>query len=290
MAIQWFPGHMTKARRQLEAIREVIDVVIEIVDARVPQSSQNPLIDEVFVRQPRLVVLNKADLAEESITTVWIEAWTEEKRRALAMDARTGKGMHAVFALCQQLLAPLYTVWRKKGMQPRAIRAVVVGIPNVGKSTWINRFVQQAATKTGNRPGITKGTQWIRVHPQLDLLDTPGLLWPKFEDDLTGLKLAATGAVRDTVFSPEDVACWLLKFLQQAHPHSLFSRYGMTITNDEQEVSCLNWLHTIGHRRGAMRKGGLVDYVESARIVLRDFQAGLLGRCSLEKPALFIQR
>ncbi|MBU6146106.1 MAG: ribosome biogenesis GTPase YlqF [Paenibacillaceae bacterium] len=269
--IQWFPGHMAKAKRQLEAMRSVIDIVLELVDARIPKSSRNPILDEVFARIPRLVVMNKADLAHPESTEAWMRTFSQEGVAAVASDLRSPTKL--VFARCQRLLAPLYAQWHRKGMRPRPVRAVVVGIPNVGKSTWINRFVRQSATKTGNRPGVTKGTQWVRVHEQMELLDSPGLLWPKFDDARTGMMLAAIGSVGEHVYAVSDVARWVLDTVGAMEPQHVIDRYGV-----------VGSLHEIGARRGALRAHGIVDEDQAARIVLRDFRAGLLGRCSLEVP------
>ncbi len=269
--IQWFPGHMTKAKRQLEIMRPVIDIVLELVDARIPKSSRNPILDEVFARIPRLVVMNKADLAHPECTEAWIRTFAQEGIAAATSDVRSSP--KRVFDQCQRLLAPLYEQWARKGIRPRPVRAVVVGIPNVGKSTWINRFVRQAATKTGNRPGVTKGTQWVRVHDQMELLDSPGLLWPKFDDARTGMMLAAIGSVGEHVYAVTDVARWVLDTVGAMQPQRIIDRYGV-----------IGPLHDIGVRRGALRAHGVVDEDQAARIVLRDFRAGEFGRCSLEVP------
>jgi ribosome biogenesis GTPase A len=286
MTIQWFPGHMSKARRQVEAKLGVIDVALEMVDARMPSSSRNPMVEQMLKTKPRLMLLNKQDLAEAAVTAKWITRWTTDSVRVLPIDASTGEGMHAIFALCQQLVAPLYEMWRKKGMQPRPIRALVIGIPNVGKSTLINRLTKRHVAATGDRPGVTKGQQWIRIHPDLELLDTPGLLWPKFEDPDAGWKLAAIGAIRLDILPLEEVALHVLRYVLQQDGALLRQRYGVQEAGDEQDISAcaLRMLETIAQQRGAIRRKGHIDWERASQIVLQDFRAGKWGRMSLETP------
>jgi ribosome biogenesis GTPase A len=213
MTIQWFPGHMTRARRQIEEKLKLIDVAIELLDARLPSSSRNPMIYEILGNKPRLVLLNKHDLADPAVTMRWVEQLATENIKVLPIDASAGTGVQQILPRCRELMAPKFELWRKKGMQPRSIRVLIVGIPNVGKSTLINRLAGRGVTATGDRPGITKGQQWIKIGKDMELLDTPGILWPRFEDPLVGLRLAATGAIRDEILHLEEIAIFVAKVL-----------------------------------------------------------------------------
>jgi ribosome biogenesis GTPase A len=281
MTIQWFPGHMAKARRQVTEKLKLIDVVIELLDARLPLSSRNPMIDEIIADKPRLVLLNKADLADAQKTKLWIE-YFEEKHgtQALPIDAQSGKGVQQISAACKELVADMLEKRKSKGMLPRAVRALIVGIPNVGKSSLINRLAKKSIAKTGDRPGITKAQQWIKVGQELELLDTPGILWPKFEDQNVGFRLAASGAIKDELLDFQEVALFAAAYLRTEYPNRLSERYNLeTVPEDRVEL-----LDAIGRRRGCLVSGGFIDYDKVSEIILRELRSGKLGPITFEVP------
>ncbi|WP_280949490.1 ribosome biogenesis GTPase YlqF [Halalkalibacter urbisdiaboli] len=279
--IQWFPGHMAKARREVTEKLKLIDVVIELLDARVPLSSRNPMIDEIVAHKPRLILLNKTDLADPNVTAQW-KRWFEQKgAMVLSINSQTGKGTEQIAAACQQLASALLEKLRSKGMKPRAIRAMILGIPNVGKSTLINRLASKKIAKVGDRPGITKQQQWIKVGTELELLDTPGILWPKFEDQITGFRLAATGAIKDELLDFQDVALFVLNYLKDEYPDRVKERYKLEQVPDEG----LELFDAIGRKRGCLLSGGYIDYDKAAEIILRELRSGTLGQITLEKPS-----
>lgn len=286
MTIQWFPGHMTRARRQMEEKLKLIDVAIELLDARLPRSSRNPMIGEILGAKPRLVLLNKCDLADPEVTERWLKHLAEEQVKVLEIDAVSGTNVKSILPRCKELLLLKFEAWRKKGMKPRAIRTLIVGIPNVGKSTLINRLAGRAAAATGDRPGVTKGQQWIKLGEEMELLDTPGILWPKFEDPLVGYRLAATGAIRDEVLHVEDVAFYLAKELVRRYPHAFKDRYGIEELPEDVENphEVVELLERIGRRRGALMSGGKIDLRKASDALLHDLRTGKLGRISLEEP------
>ncbi|MCP8970154.1 ribosome biogenesis GTPase YlqF [Ectobacillus ponti] len=280
MTIQWFPGHMAKARRQITEKLKLIDVVIELVDARLPASSRNPMIDEILTHKPRLVVLNKADLADDRVTKQWIQYFAEKGQKAISINAQAGQGMKEITAASKELVKEKFDKMVAKGIKPRAVRALIVGIPNVGKSTLINKVAKKNIAKTGDRPGVTTAQQWIKIGKELELLDTPGILWPKFEDEMVGYRLAATGAIKDTILNLQDVAVYALRFLAAHYPKQLQERYALTeIPEDIVEL-----FDAIGKRRGCLAGGGMIDYDKTAELVLRELRAGLLGRITFETP------
>jgi ribosome biogenesis GTPase A len=280
MTIQWFPGHMAKARRQITEKLKLIDVVIELVDARLPLSSRNPMIDEIISHKPRLVVLNKADMADEAITRKWISYFEQLGYKAISINAQAGQGIKEIAAASKELVKEKFDKLAAKGVNPRAVRALIVGIPNVGKSTLINKLAKKNIAKTGDRPGVTTAQQWIKVGKELELLDTPGVLWPKFEDELVGLRLAATGAIKDAILNLQDVAVYALRFLSAHYPEKLKERYNLShIPEDIVEL-----FDEIGKRRGCLMGGGIVDYDKTAELVLRELRAGKLGRITFEEP------
>jgi ribosome biogenesis GTPase A len=281
MTIQWFPGHMAKAKREVQEKLKLIDIVFELVDARIPISSRNPMIDEILVNKPRIVLLNKADMADEEITKQWIAFFQKQHIKALAIDSQAGTGVKQIVAAAKEMLKPKFEKMMAKGIKkPRAMRALIVGIPNVGKSTLINRLAGKHIAKTGDKPGVTKAQQWIKVGKEMELLDTPGILWPKFEDEEVGLKLATTGAIKDTILNLQDVAVYALNFLKQHYPERLKERY--SLAEIPEDIVAL--FDEIGRRRGCLMSGGLVDYDKVAELVLREIRTEKLGRLSFEKP------
>lgn len=278
--IQWFPGHMAKARREVTEKLKQIDVVIELVDARVPLASRNPMIDELVSHKPRLVLLNKADLADPVLTAKWGHFFQEQGFKVIAIDSQSGKGTEKIPTLAKELAVDLIEKWQAKGMKPRAIRALILGIPNVGKSTLINRLASKKIAKTGDRPGITKRQQWIKVGNELELLDTPGILWPRFEDQLVGYRLAATGAIKDEILDLQDVAVFLLNYLKKEYPKLLMERFKLTELNED----VVELMDTIGKNRGLLISGGYIDYDRAAELIIREFRGCKIGKISLEKP------
>ncbi|BAB06195.1 ribosome biogenesis GTPase YlqF [Halalkalibacterium halodurans] len=280
MTIQWFPGHMAKARREVTEKLKLIDVVIELLDARVPLSSRNPMMDEIVAHKPRLVLLNKDDLADPSKTKEWTRFFEEGGATVLPINAQTGQGVSRISPACQTLAQALIEKQRAKGMKPRAIRAMILGIPNVGKSTLINRLASKRIAKVGDRPGITKQQQWIKVGKELELLDTPGILWPKFDDQATGFRLAATGAIKDELLDFQDVALFVLRYMREMYPDRLMDRYKL----NELPEDGVTLFDAIGKKRGHLLSGGYIDYDKTAEMILRELRAGTLGRITLEVP------
>lgn len=282
MTIQWFPGHMAKARREVSEKLKLIDVVIELVDARIPLASRNPMIDELVQAKPRLVLLNKADLADESITSQWTAYFKGNGVDALAVNSQTGKSTQQIINRVKQLAAPKIEKMKAKGIRnPRAIRVLILGIPNVGKSTLINRLANKKAAKTGDRPGVTTAQQWIKVGKEIELLDTPGILWPKFEDQLVGLKLAATGAIKDPILDFHQIALYILNHLSDHYPHMLKDRYHLELVPENM----VELLGEIASNRGFIISGGEVDYDKAAEVIIRELRSGKIGHISFESPA-----
>ena len=270
---------MTKARRMMQEDIKLIDLVIELVDARVPSSSRNPDIDELAKNKARLILLNKSDLADERMNQAWMAFFQEKGFHVVQVNSRSGAGIKAIGAVIQEACKEKTERDRKRGIKNRPIRAMVVGIPNVGKSTFINTYAGKACAKTGNKPGVTKGKQWIRLNKSTELLDTPGILWPKFEDQAVGMKLAMVGSIRDEILNMEELALKLIEFLDQAYPGTLSGRYGVL-----EEKSALEVLNGIAKNRGCLLKGNELDYIKASSILLDDFRSGRLGRITLEQP------
>lgn len=279
MNIQWYPGHMTKARRMMEEDIKLIDVLIELVDARVPMSSRNPDIDRLGQNKSRVILLNKADLSDSEANERWLAHFRADGFYALTVNSRAGGGVKAVQALIQEACREKIERDKKRGILNRPVRAMVAGIPNVGKSTFINALAGKACTKTGNKPGVTKGKQWIRINKQVELLDTPGILWPKFEDEKTGVRLAMIGSVKDEVLNIEELSLVLIGFLQRHYPGTLEKRY--QITEEDLPAGCLAG---VAENRHCLLKGGEPDYAKAAGILFDDFRSGRLGKITLEFP------
>lgn len=285
MTIQWFPGHMAKARRQVTEKLKLVDIIFELVDARIPQSSRNPMIDEIIQHKPRIVLLNKADMADGERTKEWISYFKEKGIQALAINSQAGVGMKEITALANVVLAEKFDRMRAKGIRPRAIRAMIVGIPNAGKSTLINRLAKKNIAKTGNTPGVTKAQQWIKVGKELELLDTPGILWPKFEDQEVGLKLALTGAIKDTILNLQDIAIFGLRFLEKEYPERLKERFQL----EEIPEDIVELFDKIGVVRGCLTGGAVVDYDKVTELVIREIRSEKFGRLTFERARDFIE-
>ncbi len=280
MTIQWFPGHMAKARREVTEKLQLIDVVFELVDARLPLSSRNPMIDEVIKNKPRIILLNKADMADTQVTRQWLTYFRNKGMTVLDINAQEGNGLKQLVSTAKQLLQEKFAKMAAKGIKnPRAIRALIVGIPNVGKSTLINRLAGKNIAKTGDRPGVTKAQQWIKMGKEMELLDTPGILWPKFEDMEVGYKLAASGAIKDTILNRYDIAMYTIRFLQQSYPKFLQERYEVDATMDADKLFI-----AIGKRRNCFSAGGEIDSDKISELLLREVRSMKLGAISFEKP------
>lgn len=280
MDIQWYPGHMAKTRRLLEENVKLVDVVIEILDARIPYSGRNPNFDDIVSKKPRLIVLNKCDMADENKTAIWIRFYKEKGISVLPVSCLTGKGVNKISPAIFELIKDKMDKYAQKGVKKSA-KVMIIGIPNVGKSTLINRLVGKAAAKTGDRPGVTRTKQWIRLKDGLELLDTPGILPPKFEDQNIALRLAYTGAIRDEIIETETIACSLLEYLRDFYPELLLKRYKLT---DISALKGYEILENIGKMRGCLISGGEIDLSRAANIVLEDFRSVKIGNITLENP------
>lgn len=279
MHFQWYPGHMTKAKRMMQDNIKLIDLVIELVDARIPLSSRNPDIDELGRHKARLILLNKADLAEERWNDAWAEYFMEKGFSVVKVNSKKGGGMKSIHGVIQEACREKIERDRKRGILNRPVRAMVVGIPNVGKSTFINSLTGKSCTKTGNKPGVTKGKQWIRLNRQVELLDTPGILWPKFEDQQVGLKLAFVGSIKDDILQTEELGAELLRFMLDNYPGVLESKYAV-----EEDDDAYTTLSRIAESRHCLVRGNELDTEKAALLLLDDFRNGKLGRLTLEYP------
>ena len=279
MNYQWYPGHMTKARRMMQEDSRLVDLVIEIVDARVPMSSRNPDIDEIGKNKFRIILLNKIDLADPEFNSLWKKYFEEKGFFVQEINSKSGMGVKNIQPLVQEACREKIERDRKRGIINRPVRAMVVGIPNVGKSTFINSFAGRACTKTGNKPGVTKGKQWVRLGKNLELLDTPGILWPRFEDQKVGERLAMIGSINDEILHADELAASVISFLYREYTNALGERYHINLCEDAYKV-----LEEICVSRRCFLKGEQPDILRAASIIIDDFRSGKLGRITLESP------
>ncbi len=279
MIFQWYPGHMTKTKRMMQENIKLIDVVIELVDARVPLSSKNPDIDQIAGNKPRIILINKYDLADPNYTKEWEEYYKDRGFHTSLLNSKQTKEVdkvkNIIFEACKERIERN----RRRGMINKPMRAMIVGIPNVGKSTFINSIAKKASAKTGNKPGVTRGKQWIRINKDIELLDTPGILWPKFEDQIVGLHLALIGSIKDEILQSYELAIKLIEFMKEYYPSYLEKRYEITIDKDPEAI-----LEDIARRRGCVIRGGELDLDKASNLLLDDFRNGKLGRITLELP------
>ena len=279
MNLQWYPGHMTKAKRQMQEDLKLIDLIIELVDARIPLSSRNPDIDELGKNKARLILLNKSDLADERYNEQWSAYFQKKGFYVVKVNAKSGAGLKSIQGVIQEACKAKIERDRRRGIKNRPIRAMVVGIPNVGKSTFINSYAGKACAKTGNKPGVTKGKQWIRLNKTLELLDTPGILWPKFEDQEVGKRLAFIGSIKDEILNLEELSRELLDYIRTNYPGLLNTRYGI-----EEEGTPVSLLEAVADKRKCLIRGQEIDYAKAAGIVMEEFRNGKIGRITLEFP------
>ncbi len=282
--IQWFPGHMTRTRRKIKECLPLIDLVVEILDARIPLASRNPDMDSLVAGKPRLVILNKADMADEAATAAWVAYYRKKGITALALDCKSGRGVNGFVPAMRAVLSEKIAAWEAKGMVSRPVRAMVVGIPNAGKSSFINRLARGGKAKVEDRPGVTRDNRWFTVDAGALLLDTPGVLWPKFEDQEVARRLAYTGAIRDEILDTEELACGLLQLLADEYRDLLCARYRLS----EEDLECCadSWdlLCLIGKKRGMLVSGGEVNTERAATMLLDEFRGAKIGRITLERP------
>lgn len=296
MDYQWYPGHMTKARRMMQENIALIDLLIELTDARAPQSGRNPDIDSLAKGKSRIIVLNKADLADSEATDSWRSHFEQEGILTAAVDSRKGSGVRQLKPLIDKACQEKLERNRRRGIVNRPVRAMIAGIPNVGKSTFINSFAGKAVAKTGDKPGVTKGKQWIRLNKNVELLDTPGILWPKFDDRIIGMRLAILGSIRDEITDEGELALWLIRYLTDVYPDALEERYGFEpdmaeavrdageALPDEDSGAARMMLEKIAVRRGCLKAGGVADLAKASKVLIDDFRSGRLGRITLERP------
>lgn len=282
MVLQWFPGHMAKTKRLITDNLKLVDVVIELVDARLPLSSRNPEIDKIVGNRPRVLVLNKADIADPNSNTKWLNYFKNQGIETILADSQSGNGLKNLNSSIENVLAEKFEKERQKGIQRHSVKMMVVGIPNVGKSSFINRLSGRSATKTGDRPGVTTAKQWIRVSGKYELLDTPGILWPKFEDFEVAKRIAYTGGIKDEIMDIEELAFYLVGFLRNNYPDMLNSRFNITEETDEMEDFEL--LELIGKKRGCIVSGGNIDTLRTANLILDEFRSAKIGKITLELP------
>ena len=278
MLIQWFPGHMAKTKRLIIEHLKAVDVAAELLDARIPLASANPMVEELLSGKPRIIILNKADLADPGMTKAWESYYKRKGVAAVSMSCGNGKDKKKFLRLIKEAASPMLEKWKRRGLKTRSVRIMILGIPNVGKSTLINFISGTAAARTANTPGHTRGKQWVRLSQGLDLLDTPGVLWPKFEDQVSALRLAATGAIAGDVFDADTVVPELMRVLARTAPDALREKYGIEDAAADPQIL----LAQAGKRRGCILPGGAIDYARAQTMILNDFRSGKLGRITLD--------
>lgn len=278
MLIQWFPGHMAKTKRLIIEHLKAVDVAAELLDARIPLASANPMVEELLSGKPRIIILNKADLADPGMTKAWESYYKRKGVAAVSMSCGNGKDKKKFLRLIKEAASPMLEKWKRRGLKTRSVRIMILGIPNVGKSTLINFISGTAAARTANTPGHTRGKQWVRLSQELDLLDTPGVLWPKFEDQVAALRLAATGAIAGDVFDADTVVSELMRVLARTAPDALREKYGIEDAAADPQIL----LAQAGKRRGCILPGGAIDYARAQTMILNDFRSGKLGRITLD--------
>lgn len=280
MHINWFPGHMKKTRELLVEQLKLIDVVVEILDSRIPKSSRNPEIVKIVKNVPKVILLNKMDLSDDKISRDWISYFEKEGAKGVLINSTTGQGFDEVIKTIKEVTKEKMDNLVKKGRKRRPIRIMVVGIPNVGKSSFINKLIGKKSAKTGDRPGVTKGKQWVRVKSDMELLDTPGILWPKFEDNEVAMNLAFTGAIKDEIMDLDEITLEFLKRISKRYPEALQGRFGIEVEDKEP----IELFDEIGKKRGCIIAGGEIDYSRASKLIMSEFRGGKLGRITLEIP------
>lgn len=280
MNINWYPGHMKKTRESIEKNLSLVDLVLELIDARIPYSSQNPVIDLVVKNKARIIILNKSDLADTKANRIWQDYFKEKGIDTILLDSISGKGINELLKMAEKETEDKRKSYAKRGVISRPTRAMIIGVPNVGKSTLINTLSGRKGAKTGNKPGITRSNQWIKTKGKLELLDTPGILWPKFEEEKVGLNLAFTGAIKDEILDTDTLALKLIEILLEHYPEDLNKRYKI----DTRDLNSLETMEAIGSKRGCIIKGGQIDYSKVSNIILDEFRKGVIGNITLELP------
>lgn len=281
MEIQWYPGHMAKTKRKIQEELKLIDVVIELLDARIPISSKNPEVDSIIQNKPKIILLNKCDLSDPEVNKLWADYYTANKQDFIFTNSVTGKGVRELISAMESKMAHVLERDARKGRMNRQIKCMILGIPNVGKSTLINKMAGRSSAKTGNIPGVTRANQWIRVSNKILLLDTPGILWPKFEDQETGLKLAWIGSIKDTIYDREGATLRLISFLREYYPQNLIERYNIEIDPDDEDITVYE---KIAQKRGFIQKGNNIDYTRTAEMLLDELRKIKIGKISFERP------
>ncbi len=278
MNINWYPGHMKKTKEEIQNNLKLVDIILEIIDARIPESSRNPMLAEIIGQKPRIIIMNKSDLADEEVNKAWVNKFRNENTKALLMNSKEKINVNKIYQIAKEELKEKFDKNKEKNIENKIIRMMIVGIPNSGKSTFINNISKRKSANVGNRPGITKTKQWIKTNDNLELLDTPGVLWPKFDEE-TGLNLSYTHAIKDEILNIEDLTLKFLEKMQEDYPKLLTERYGV-----DPDKKALEIYEDIARKRGAITKGGDFDYTRTANIILTDFRSGKLGRITLERP------